>query len=238
MKAFYFAASCVLFTMQMAKANDTLVTDSISAMQPDSLIIPAVTPTLTPDSTVMPFVKTEPKLDTVKEAPLKVEESIVEKPDTIVKKSGFAIICKVLEKNLYDITYIKKGEKLKRKISTRELKLVHYGNGKTDIIDNTPEKVKKEWVSPAAEVEWKRIKIANDAAAVAGMILKDTVFAEYDAQKITMGNDVLERNAIAIMQKKALLLKANTILVISKDIRREYGEIPSIRMSGLVYIKE
>lgn len=158
--------------------------------------------------------------------------------DTIFKKSEFAIVCKVLEKNLYEVKYIKKGEKLERKISTRELKSIHYSNGKIDLIDNNPEKAKKNWVTQSAEVEWKRVKTFKNEADVAGMVEKGTVEAVYEAAKITMGNDVLERNAIAILQKKALLLKANAILITGKDIRREYGEIPSIRMTAIAYSKE
>lgn len=158
--------------------------------------------------------------------------------DTIFKKSGFAVLCKVLDKNLYEIKYIKKGEKLERKISTRDLKSVSYADGRVDIIDNNPQKTKKDWVTTTSEVEWRRIKHFYNANEVAGMVEKGELEAEYVAAKVTMGNDVLERNAIAILQKKASNLKANAILILSKDIKREYGEIPSIRMTAKAYSKE
>lgn len=198
------------------------------------------------DSTVL---KTDTvKLDSLKNDTLSPAEVKKEKPievqkveeayDTIFKKSGFAILCKVKDKNLFEIKYIKKGEKLERKISTRELKSISYANGKTELIDNNPQKSKKDWVTTSSEIEWKRVKTFKDPAEVAGMTEKGDIEAEYVASKMTMGNDVMERNAIAILQKKALTLKGNAILILTKEIKREYGEIPSIKMTAKAYSRE
>ncbi len=177
------------------------------------------------------------KKDSVVSRP-EIKEASSTPVDTIFKKSGFAILGKVLDKNLFEIKYIKKGEKLERKMSTRELTSIHYANGKFELIDNTPEKSKKDWVTATSEVEWKRVKVVNDEASVAGMVEKGDVEVDYEAKKINMGNDLMERNAIAILQKKANALKAEVILITSKDIKREYGEIPSIRMTAKAYSKE
>ena len=209
--------------------KDTATHKNIVINQKDTAITQKDTITTKKDSLVAPSIT----------IPIKNKEENAAACDTITKKSGFAILGKVLEKNLFEIKYIKKGEKLERKISTRELKSVHYANGKFELIDNTPEKtVKKDWVTATAEVEWKRIKCVYKEVEVAGMIDKGIVEADYEAKKIIMGNDLLERNAIIILQKKAYTLKANFILITKKDIKREYGEIPSISMSARAYSKE
>ena len=228
MKTLIISLGLVILSILETDVNALSLQDSIKPPTADTLkIATEATPAPQPDSTIA--------VPVIKEEPSKQEEAVVEKPDTIIKKSEFAIIGKVLEKNLYEVKYIKKGEKLERKMSTRELKAIHYGNGKTDLIDNAPEKAKKDWISPTAEVEWKKVKIAYEDVAVTGMILKDTVSAVYEAQKINMSNEVMERNAISIMQKKAFALKATAILIKTKEFKREYGEYPSIKMSAIAY---
>jgi hypothetical protein len=155
--------------------------------------------------------------------------------DTIIKKSGGRMKVKIEGKNLFEILFKYPGQKITKKMSTSSIKEIRYANGKIEIIDTSPEKRPKDWVPVVAEVEYSKIEIAKDASNVANLVEMGEVEAYYMSRKMMAENSFLEKNALIILRKKAVTLKATTILVTYKDIVRQYGEFPSIAMKATAY---
>jgi hypothetical protein len=158
--------------------------------------------------------------------------------DKIIKRNGDSILCKIIGKNLYEVEYSKPQSKTKLKLSTANIKEIFYANGKYELIDNTPEKKKKDWTVASSEVEWKNITITYEPTEVKGLIEKGQVDAFFESKRMSTENELLERTSYVILKKKAYSMKATIILITSKKFSRMYGEMPSITVIGTAYGKE
>jgi hypothetical protein len=157
--------------------------------------------------------------------------------DKIIKRSGDSIMCTVLNKNLFEIEYCKPQSKTRLKISTANVKEIYFANGKYELIDNAKEKNKKDWTVTSSEAEWKSVVITSDPSDVAGLSEKGQVEAVLEAKKMTTDNETLEKNANAILKKKAFSMKATHVLVTDKKFMHNYGEMPGIKLIGTAYGK-
>lgn len=158
--------------------------------------------------------------------------------DKIVRKSGKIIECKVTYKNLFEITYITKGEKNESRISTSQVKEIQYADGKVFVVDNTPDKGKKDWAVKKSQQEWEKIVITSEPADVAGMKEKGPIEASFEAQKFNVDNETMERSILIMLKRKAFNLKASHVLIVDKVVNRMYGELPSMKIKAIAYISE
>lgn len=155
--------------------------------------------------------------------------------DTIIKKSGGKMRVKIEGKNLFEILFKMPGQKITKKMSTSSIREIRYANGKIEVLDNNPEKRPKDWIPPVSEVEYSKITIAKDESEIGTLIEMGKLEAIYESKKMMTENSFLEKNALIILRKKAVALKATTILVTFKEITRQYGEYPSITMKATAY---
>ena len=239
--AIYNSINCNKMLGESLNFNNSSINDSIVKTKIDSVVSGSKSDSILLNDTAK--IQVKQKIDTLK--PNIIQPTI--KPtaydtatlDKIVKKSGVFFYVTFVSKNLYEISYKKPGENIIQKISTSDISRIYHRNGKVDVVDNNPEKKAKDWVVKASENEWQRVKVVNDEEKVAGMLEKGEIEAEYTAKKLTNSdNELLEKNAIIVLKKKAFSLKANYVLVKSKNVERNYGEMPSIKMSGIAYFKE
>jgi hypothetical protein len=177
-----------------------------------------------------------PSIDTVASSNAAIMNVI--KKDKIVKRNGDSIFCKIIGKNLYEVEYQKSGSKTITKLSTASIKELFYSDGRYELIDNNPEKKKKDWTVTAAEKDWNKVLVTSEQADVAGMIEKGNIEAAFEAKKMNTDVDFLEKNAYSILKKKAYSLKAVAVLIVSKTINRTYGELPNIVVKAVAYGKE
>jgi hypothetical protein len=216
---------------------NALLSNTINCIASDSLNIPkdsVVVPAAT-DSLKEKIIFT-PKADSV--APSSIVPQNVFKMDIIVKRNGDSILCKIIGKNLYEVEYQKQGNKTSTKLSTASVKEFFYSDGRYELIDNNPEKKKKDWTVTAAEKDWNKVLVTSEQADVAGMVEKGNIEATFEAKKMNTDVDFLEKNAYSILKKKAYSLKAVAVLVVSKTINRTYGELPNIIVKAVAYGKE
>jgi len=155
--------------------------------------------------------------------------------DTIIKKTGGKMKVKVEGKNLFEILFKMPGQKITKKMSTSSIREIRYANGKIEVLDNNPEKRPKDWIPPVSEVEYSKIIIAKDESATNSLIEMGDLEAIYESKKMMTENSFLEKNALIILRKKAVALKATTILVTFKEVTRQYGEFPFITMKATAY---
>jgi hypothetical protein len=190
------------------------------------------------------------KKDTVKNGELKkvtndtigniIQEpkTVAEKFDKIIKRNGDSIFCKITSRNLFEVNYLKPGSEKVTKLSTANIKEIFFANGKYVLIDNNPEKKKKDWTVAPAEKEWDNIIVTNNPKDVDDLVEKGPIEALFEAKKMTTNNELMEKNIIVMLKKKAYSMKATTILVVEKNINRMYGELPSIEIKAIAYAKQ
>ncbi len=157
--------------------------------------------------------------------------------DTIFKRNGDTILCTILQKDLFEVDFLKPKDKLKYKLNTVNIKALHYANGKFELVDNTPEKKKKDWTVATPEIEWKNITITYEPNDVAGLVEKGQIDAFVESKRFNIENETLEKNAYSILKKKASNLKAIAVLIVDKNISRMYGEMPNIKIKATAYGK-
>ena len=203
--------------------------DSLNIKQ-DSILKPLLSDTLKENNKIVPIIDSATSL-------LKVTQSSLEL-DKIIKRNGDSILCKIIDKNLYEVEYQKPGSKANIKLSTASIKELFYSDGKYELIDNNPEKKKKDWTVTAAEKDWNKVLVTSEPSDVAGMIEKGSIEATFEAKKMNTDVNFLERNAYSILKKKAYSLKAVAVLVVSKTFNRTYGELPNIVVKAVAYGKE
>jgi hypothetical protein len=212
-----------------SNSNEISLSDSLIVKQ-DTVVIPVLKDTLKDKKIVVFSVDTAATSVNV--------TSNVSGFDKIIKRNGDSILCKIIGKNLYEVEYQKPGNKTSSKLSTASIKELFYSDGKYELIDNNPEKKKKDWTVTAAEKDWNKVQITSEQADVEGMVEKGTIEATFEAKKMNTDADFLERNAYSILKKKAYALKAGMVLIVSKTINRTYGELPNIEIKAVAYGKE
>lgn len=203
--------------------------DTLVKSKKDSLTVSKVKDTLVEKIISVPIK------DTLKNEIPKIQ---ISNYDKIMKKSGDSIMCTITNKNLYEVEYTKPNSKTKIKLSTANIKEIYYANGKYDLIDNTPEKKQKDWTVVSSEVDWKNVIITYKQSDVEGLVEKGPIDAYFEAKKMNTDNESLERNAYAILKKKAYSLKATKVLITDKKFNRMYSELPSINVNAIAYGKE
>ena len=237
---FYNSIHCNVVFSESLSLYSYSAKDSLAKLKTDSVVVSSKPDSIHLKDTVKTQVKQ--KTDSVKtivtKPIIKFEDIDTTGLDKIVKKTGAFFYVNYVGKNLYEISYKKPGENIIQKISTADVSRVYHANGKVDIVDNNPDKNPKDWVVKASEKEWQRVRVVYEEDKVAGMAEKGEIEAEFVAKKLNNSdNELLEKNAIIVLKKKAFSLKANYVLVKSKNIERNYGEMPSIKMTGKAYLK-
>jgi hypothetical protein len=230
-----------VFAVSLAYSQQ--VNDSLSGKEP---IVSDSTKTVNePPADTIKSVSKQETIDSTKKAEVAPAAPITSEPaastglDTIVKKTGGKMKVRITGKNVHEVTFIIPGEKKEKKLSTGYIKELRYADGRVDLIDNTPEKITAKDVNlMIPESEWKKVEVAKSEIEVKDLVEKEVIEAEAEGKKYTTTDSFLEKNAIVILRKKAVNLKATKILVIDKIVTREYGEYPKMKVIAKAYAKE
>lgn len=235
--------SCIFAMAVGSIAYSQQVNDSISGKEP--VISDSVKATNVQPADNDKVISKQETIDIAKKADVSPaitatsEQISSERYDTIVKKTGGKMKVKITGKNVHEVTFFMPGEKKEKRLSTGFIKELHYADGRVDLIDNTPEKITaKDAILLIPESEWKKVEVAKSEIEVKDLVEKEVIEAEAEGKKYTTADSFLERNAIVILRKKAVNLKATKILVIDKIVTREYGELPKMRVIAKAYAKE
>jgi hypothetical protein len=169
----------------------------------------------------------------ISSTPLHSSDSL--KFDKIIRKNGEIISCKVVNTNIYEIEYTLFGETISKKINKENVKEIRYASGKVENLVDSPEKRQKDWAVTSTVQDWSKIKVAKDASEVSGLTDKGNIDSEFEANRINTDDGTLERTAIVVLKKKAYALNATTILILTKDFTREYGEMPGVKITAKAY---
>lgn len=209
------------------------IKDTLTKQKSDSIAITKEQKTITKQDTEIistPIKKDSDKAETVL--------SKTNKYDLIIKRNGESVRCKILRKDIYEVNYLVPNEAFEYRLSTVNIKEIYYADGKYDLIDNTPEKKKKDWTVVTPERDWRNIFVTYDPNEVAGLVEKGPIDGFFEAKRLNSENDLLERNVYSILKKKASTMKAIAVLIVDKKINRMYGEPPNITVKAIAYGKE
>ncbi len=158
-------------------------------------------------------------------------------PDTIIKKSGVPLIGKVEKKTKFEVYFKLLGNREAIRINNEIIKEIRYGNGKIEVLEAKTGQMGKEQVQGKTS-DWSRIIVANEGSNLSGFNEKGEIEVEYTATRINMSNSELIRNGEILLKKRAASMKGNVIKITSKNITREYGAFPFIKMKAMVYSVE
>ena len=157
------------------------------------------------------------------------------KYDKIIKNNGEIIRCIITDKNIYEITYINPKTNKMSTLNVNSVKEVKYSSGKSELMDKSPEKAPKDWVIKSGDSEWQNVKITYQQSDVESMVEKGPVDAFFEATKLDVTTETLERSANVMLKKKAVKLGATIIYISTKHVNKTYGEMPSIDIKGVAY---
>jgi preprotein translocase subunit Sss1 len=162
--------------------------------------------------------------------------------DKIIKISGDVLVVKISDKNIHEVAFTYPLNTVVNKVNLSDVNAIIHADGNYEVIDHKTAFVAskdKYWTVVASELEWAKVAVINDIDSVSSsMIQKAPVKAKYVADKMTADPDLMLKNCVIIMKKKAVRQGANILLITDKKFFREYGELPYVEVTGLLYYAE
>ena len=184
----------------------------------------------------------------------------------IRKKNGDIIVAKIKAKSSLEINFIYPLNTIEEKISLSEIKAINYSDGTLESLiiqdistengtvtptksaNNNDNKLtakpletkinnKKDTLDNNSEdLSWEKVEVTDSIEKASGLEEIAQLETKYTGS-ITVTNASLEKSSEIILRKKAAHAKANLIVITSKTIDRQYGELPSIVLKGTAYSK-
>jgi hypothetical protein len=133
---------------------------------------------------------------------------------------------KIYQNNLY---YSLPGETKVNQMDQRLVYKIEYKSGKTEIINEEPQKVRNI-------NDYRKVKVTYNLDDVDGMV--EVAKLEAKAEGSDRGYSTaktLERTAIIILRRKAALVNAEMVLITDKKVHVAFGEIPFTILYGTAY---
>jgi hypothetical protein len=217
---------------------------SLSAAEKNPLDFPAI---FSGDTIVKPDSNTTneiPGSGILPETPVGIEkgETVHLKDfDRIFTARGENLVVKVTGVNVFEVLYTWPLNTLEQRIPKEEVMEVVYSDGRREGFKAKAVESKNEikgWAVVVSEKDWERVLAVDSTASLGEVIELGKVSASYEGAKINLPTDYLEKSAMIILKKKAARLGSNVLLVTGRKEYRSYGELPSVELSGIAYLKK
>ncbi len=230
--------------------SDTAVVTNIPSTAADTLLNKSVHNTLATDSiagnnatdttkvesyTLRRIVPTEPLnpnyiYSTLVPTMALMKKDMLAKTDTIVMLNGDKILANVKKFTVKDLFYGFPDDQKMEQVDRRYVQKIIYKYGRVETISMLQVDVREVG-------GWREVKVIKKRnAALSKMIELGEVEGvnEGTREKHVDARD-LERSATITIQKKAALLGATVVLIISREVRRPYGDPPYVKLTGMAY---
>lgn len=191
-------------------------------------------------------VQTQPSIQDT--AVVKKDSILVKKPvsrdtlriaddfDRLVKTNGEQLIISIKSENAKEVSFIYPLNTVVNFIPLAQVKEIKYKDGTSKVVDLASEtNLKVVKITGNPEDDWKLVKITYEPSDVEGLPELGPIDAKAEAKKMNTSTEVLERNAIIYLKKRAARMGAQKVLVTSNEIVSEYGELPSVTIKGVAY---
>lgn len=83
--------------------------------------------------------------------------------------------------------------------------------------------------------DWEKVISTYNKEEVTDLESRGNVLAEFEAPKLKVDNEYLEKNAIIILKRKAANLGAHYVLITNTTFHSGYGDLPLVEMEGVAY---
>jgi len=146
--------------------------------------------------------------------------------DTLVHLSGKRILAQVIRVNADDVTIQKPGEAQQSSISRKELEKIIYRGGRI-------EEFNKPVFQMVDDSQWESVIVTENPSDVVGLYKRGTIVATSasDARDVKAA----KKSATIRLQKKAVAMKANIVLITRQEAKGGYGEVPGYEIEGVAY---
>jgi hypothetical protein len=161
--------------------------------------------------------------------------------DRIFTARRESLVVKVTGVNVFEVLYTWPLNTLEQRIPKDEVMEVVYSDGRREGFKVKAVESKneiKDWAVVVSEKDWERVLAVDSTANLGEVTELGKVSASYEGSKINSPTDYLEKSAMIILKKKAARLGSNVLLVTERKEYRSYGELPSVELSGIAYLKK
>ena len=146
--------------------------------------------------------------------------------DTIYKLGGRTLLVNVINVGITDVLYKKPEDKTIYSIERKQIQRIVYKTGKVDVFN-------KPILEMIGEDEWESVWVTENKSDVDGLYKYGVITGSSPSS--SRSKKAAKKNAIIILQKKAVNMGGNVILITKAEMKGGYGEIPGYDMEAEVY---
>jgi predicted HNH restriction endonuclease len=168
--------------------------------------------------------------DSIHEVPSKTADY-----DHLIKTNGDLLVVTIKSENAKEIGFLYPLNTVLNFVPLAQVKEIQYKNGTVKVIDTATPTNLKVLKAENPEEDWKFVKITYNKKDVEGLPDLGPIDSKAEGKKLNTSTDLLERNAILYLQKKAARMGASKVLITNKDIQSAYGELPVVVLTGTAY---
>jgi hypothetical protein len=155
--------------------------------------------------------------------------------DHLIKTNGDLLVVTIKSENAKEIGFLYPLNMVLNFVPLAQVKEIQYKNGTVKVIDTATPTNLKVLKAENPEEDWKFVKITYNKKDVEGLPDLGPIDSKAEGKKLNTSTDLLERNAILYLQKKAARMGASKVLITNKDIQSAYGELPVVVLTGTAY---
>ena len=155
--------------------------------------------------------------------------------DHLIKTNGDLLVVTIKSENAKEVGFLYPLNMVINFVPVAQVKEIQYKNGTVKVIDIATPTNMKILKAENPEEDWKFVKITYTKKDVEGLPDLGPIDSKAEGKKLNTSTDLLERNAILYLQKKAARMGASKVLITNKDIQAAYGELPVVVLTGTAY---
>ena len=162
----------------------------------------------------------------------------ISKPfDRIITVSNDSLTVTVKDIEAGKVTFVYPFNYVVNSLPTNQVREIQLKNGETREFSTTT--VTKEATdnnqSIPPEDNWRIIKVLTSNSEVAGLTDLGEITARAEAERMNTSTQILEKNALLTLRKKAAHMGATQIIVIDKNVQQAYGDLPYVELKARAY---
>lgn len=169
------------------------------------------------------------------------QEEAFLKYDKIITFENKVIVCKIKQITDKEIKFLFPLNTEIVTISRKNISQIVYGNGIIDLFFPFDEENVDSLNLPVERIildetkEWEKITILTEQSQLDKLESLGNVTIIYESPRQKISNNDLEKIAIMLLKKKVVAKNGTCALIHSKNIERNYGTLPSIKIKATIF---
>jgi len=168
------------------------------------------------------------------------QEDAFTKYDKIITFENKVIVCKIKQITDKEIKFLFPLNTEITSITRKNVSQIVYGNGIIDLFFPFDEENVDSLNLPVERIildekkEWEKIKILDEKTSIDNFENLGNVTIIYESPRQKISNNELETIAIMLLKKKVASRNGSYAIILSKNIYRNYGILPSITIKAII----